>query len=87
MPIPTGCECLQYARQQQKRQDEDERAQLDRNFDGVRALLFTEENTDAGFGIWDAGMRLSATIVTGGRMFFPTAGSTTLGPDNPSDYD
>ncbi len=42
--------------------------QLDQNFDGIRALLFTEENTDAGFGIWDAAMSLSATIVTGSHV-------------------
>jgi len=61
----TSCERLPYARQQQKRQDEDKQPQLDRNFDGIRALLFTKESIDVGFGIWDAGMRLSATIVTG----------------------
>jgi len=59
---------LHYVRQQQKRQDEDKRPQLDRNFDGIRALLFTKENIDASFGIWDAGMRLSATIVTGSHV-------------------
>jgi len=54
---------LQYARQQQKRQDEDKQPHLDRNFDGIRALLFTKENINPGFGIWDTGMSLSATIV------------------------
>ncbi len=34
----------------------------------VRALFFTKENIDAGFGIWDAGMSLSATIVTGSHV-------------------
>ena len=35
-----------------KQQDEVKRPQLDRNFDGIRALLFTKENIDASFGIW-----------------------------------
>ena len=34
---------LQYARQQQKRQDEDKRPQLDRIFESIRALRFTKE--------------------------------------------
>ena len=38
---------------------------FDRNFDAIRALLSTEENTDGGFGIWNAGTSLSATNVTG----------------------
>ena len=59
---------LQYARQQQELQDEDKRPQLDRNSEGNRALLFTKEKIDAGFGIWDAGMSLSATIVTGSHV-------------------
>ena len=46
-------------------QDEDTRSQLNRNFDAISSLLFTKEYIDAGFGIWDAGMSLSATIVTG----------------------
>ena len=29
------------------------------------ALFFTEEDLDAGLGIWNAGTSLSATIVTG----------------------
>ena len=59
---------LQYARQQTKRQYEDTRPQLDQKFEGIRALLFTKEDIGAGFGIWDAGMRLSATIVTGSHV-------------------
>ena len=52
---------LQHAQQQQKRQYEDTRPQLDQKFDGIRALLFTKEDIGAG-------MRLSATIVTGSHV-------------------
>jgi len=51
-----------------KRQDEDRRPQLDDNFDAIRALLFTTESIDAGFGIWDAGTSLSSTNITGSHV-------------------
>ena len=59
---------LQYARQQQKRQDEGTRPQHDKKFEGIHALLFTKEDIGTDFGIWDAGIRLSATIVTGSHV-------------------
>ena len=42
--------------------------QLDWNFDVICALLSTEENTDSGFGIWNAGTTLNAMIVTGSHV-------------------
>ena len=44
------------------------------------------ENIDVGFVIWDAGMRLIATIATGSHVLSGWI-YRIAGPDNPSDYD
>ena len=57
---------LQYARQQQKRQDEDKQPQLDRNFEGIRALRFTKEEKRRWFRNLGC---TSAPRLLQGRMF------------------